>query len=176
MLDYFYILRMINLAIFIMCFLALMKKRGYTCKCKSKTKLVLTSILVIAPNIGGMPFGTVALFILILIILSPFLICKTIYKIDTKKSITQSNASRHLNKLMNANLVTYYKEAKYVYYKLNEDTLNEYSFIKSILEDGLEKEEKLKLDYDILVNYKDAGLTCETVSQIRDVINKIKSN
>ncbi|CEQ29949.1 ArsR family transcriptional regulator [[Clostridium] sordellii] len=102
----------------------------------------------------------------------PLCVCE----IEAILEITQSNASRHLNKLMNANLVTYYKEAKYVYYKLNEDTLNEYSFIKAILEDGLEKEKKLKLDYDILVNYKDAGLTCETVNQIRDAINKIKSN
>ncbi|CEO08547.1 ArsR/SmtB family transcription factor [Paraclostridium sordellii] len=102
----------------------------------------------------------------------PLCVCE----IEAILEITQSNASRHLNKLMNANLVTYHKEAKYVYYKLNEDTLNEYSFIKAILEDGLEKEEKLKLDYDILVNYKDAGLTCETVNQIRDAINKIKSS
>ncbi|CEO33268.1 ArsR/SmtB family transcription factor [Paraclostridium sordellii] len=102
----------------------------------------------------------------------PLCVCE----IEAILEITQSNASRHLNKLMNANLVTYYKEAKYVYYKLNEDTLNEYRFVKSILEDGLEKEEKLKLDYDILVNYREAGLTCETVNQIRDVINKIKSN
>ncbi|CEN78428.1 ArsR/SmtB family transcription factor [Paraclostridium sordellii] len=102
----------------------------------------------------------------------PLCVCE----IEAILEITQSNASRHLNKLMNANLVTYYKEAKYVYYKLNEDTLNEYSFIKFILEDGLEKEEKLKLDYEILVNYKDAGLTCETVTQIRDAINKIKSS
>lgn len=90
MLDYFYILCMINMAIFIIFFFALMKKRGYTCKCKSKTKLVLTSILVIALIIWRMPFGTVALFILIRIILSLFLICKTIYKIDTKKCITNS--------------------------------------------------------------------------------------
>ena len=90
MLDYFYVLRMINMAIFIIFFFALMKKRGYTCKCKSKTKLVLTSILVIALIIWRMPFGTVALFILIRIILSLFLICKTIYKMDTKKSITNS--------------------------------------------------------------------------------------
>ena len=102
----------------------------------------------------------------------PLCVCE----IEAILEITQSNASRHLNKLMNANLVTYYKEAKYVYYKLNEDTLNEYRFIKAILEDGLEKEEKLKFDYDILVNYKETGLTCETVNQIRDVINKIKSN
>lgn len=90
MLDYFYVLCMINMAIFIIFFFALMKKRGYTCKCKSKTKLVLTSILVIALIIWRMPFGTVALFILIRIILSLFLICKTIYKMDTKKSITNS--------------------------------------------------------------------------------------
>ena len=102
----------------------------------------------------------------------PLCVCE----IEAILEITQSNASRHLNKLMNASLVTYYKEAKYVYYKLNEDTLNEYRFIKAILEDGLEKEEKLKLDYDILVNYKETGLKCETVNQIRDVINKIKSN
>lgn len=90
MLDYFYALRMINMAIFIICFFALMKKRGYTCKYKSKTKLILISILVIALNIGGMPFGTVALPILILIILSLFLICKTIYQMNIKKSITNS--------------------------------------------------------------------------------------
>jgi hypothetical protein len=90
MLDYFYALRMINMVIFITCFFALMKKRGYTCKFESKAKLVLISIIVIALNIRGMPFGTVALFILIIIILSLFLICKTIYQIDTKKSITDS--------------------------------------------------------------------------------------
>lgn len=45
------------------------------------------------------------------------------FKIEEILQINQSNASRHLNKLMNAKLVTYYKEAKYVYYKLNEETL-----------------------------------------------------
>lgn len=101
----------------------------------------------------------------------PLCVCE----IESILEITQSNASRHLNKLMNVNLVTYYKEAKYVYYKLNEDTLNEYNFIKFILEDELEKEGKLKFDYEILINYKKAGLTCETVTQVRDIINKIKS-
>ncbi|SCJ44653.1 Arsenical resistance operon repressor [uncultured Clostridium sp.] len=101
----------------------------------------------------------------------PLCVCE----IESILEITQSNASRHLNKLMSANLVTYYKEAKYVYYKLNENILNEYSFIKNILEDELEKEEKLKFDYDILINYKEAGLTCETVTQVKDIINKIKS-
>ncbi|GAA0864877.1 hypothetical protein GCM10008917_20090 [Paraclostridium tenue] len=90
MLDYFCALGMINMAIFIICFFTLMNKIGYTCKCKSKTKLILISILIIAQIIGRMPFGTVALFILIIIILSLFLICKTIYQMDIKKSITNS--------------------------------------------------------------------------------------
>lgn len=89
MLDYFYALGITNMAIFIICFFTLMNKIGYTCKCKSKTKLILISIIVIAQIIGRMPFGTVALFILI-IILSLFLICKTIYQMDIKKSITNS--------------------------------------------------------------------------------------
>jgi len=99
----------------------------------------------------------------------PLCVCE----IESILEVTQSNASRHLNKLMNANLVTYYKEAKFVYYKLDEESLNEYSFIKILLDKQLEKEEKLKYDYDILINYKDAGLTCDTVSQVKDIICKI---
>ena len=48
----------------------------------------------------------------------PLCVCE----IESILEITQSNASRHLSKLMNANIVTYYKEAKYVYYKLDEET------------------------------------------------------
>ncbi|GAA0864844.1 sensor histidine kinase [Paraclostridium tenue] len=90
MLDYFYVLGMINMATFIIFFFALMNKRGYIYKCKSKNQLILISILVIAQIISRMPFGIVAPFILIIIILSLFLICKTIYQMDTKKSIINS--------------------------------------------------------------------------------------
>ena len=70
----------------------------------------------------------------------PLCVCE----IESILEITQSNASRHLSKLMNANIVTYYKEAKYVYYKLDEETLNKYSFIKVLLENELDEDEKLK--------------------------------
>lgn len=99
----------------------------------------------------------------------PLCVCE----IESILRITQSNASRHLNKLMNANIVTYYKEAKYVYYKLDEKTLKKYNFIKVFLENELDKEEKLKYDYDILIAYKDAGLNCENVSKVKDIICKI---
>ena len=95
-------------------------------------------------------------------------------EIESILEITQSNASRHLSKLMNANIVTYYKEAKYVYYKLDEETLNKYSFIKVLLENELDEDEKLKNDYDILMGYKQSGLNCENVSKVKEVISKIK--
>lgn len=99
----------------------------------------------------------------------PLCVCE----IESILEITQSNASRHLSKLMNANIVTYYKEAKYVYYKLDEETLNKYSFIKVLLENELDEDEKLKNDYDILMGYKQSGLNCENVSKVKEVISKI---
>lgn len=94
-------------------------------------------------------------------------------EIEAILEISQSNASRHLSKLTNANLVNYYKEAKFIYYKLDHDTLNQYSFIQNILDNELDKDKKLKYDYEILKAYKNANLSCDTVSQVKDVILEI---
>ncbi len=66
-------------------------------------------------------------------------------EIEAVLDISQSNASRHLNKLMNSKIVTYYKEAKFVYYKLNDKTINSYPFIQKIIDEEFDKEENLKL-------------------------------
>ncbi|OSB09104.1 ArsR/SmtB family transcription factor [Paraclostridium bifermentans] len=96
----------------------------------------------------------------------PLCVCE----IEAILEISQSNASRHLSKLTNANLVNYYKEAKFIYYKLDHDTLNQYSFIQNILDNELDKDKKLKYDYEILKAYKNANLSCGTVSQVKEVI------
>ncbi|MGL6104658.1 ArsR/SmtB family transcription factor [Romboutsia sp.] len=88
-------------------------------------------------------------------------------EIEDILNITQSNASRHLNKLMNAKLVTYYKEAKFVYYKINEDTINSYPFVKELLNNELSKIDNLNNDYDNLKNFKKQGLSCETLVEKR---------
>lgn len=100
----------------------------------------------------------------------PLCVCE----IEAILEITQSNASRHLSKLTNANLVTYYKEAKFIYYKLDDETLDQFNFILNILNHELDKEEKLKYDYDILKTYKKAGVNCDTVSQVKDIISEVK--
>lgn len=75
--------------------------------------------------------------------------------------INQSNASRHLNKLTNAKILEYYKVAKYVYYKLDENTLKEYQFIKEILEVHTTKYEQFNKDCEKLEKYKKSGISCD---------------
>jgi ArsR family transcriptional regulator, arsenate/arsenite/antimonite-responsive transcriptional repressor len=91
----------------------------------------------------------------------PLCVCE----IEEILNMTQSNVSRHLNKLTNAKIVTYYKEAKYVYYKLNEETLLDYPFIKELLENEFKKIEKLKDDYEKTISFKNSGLSCEILEK-----------
>lgn len=99
----------------------------------------------------------------------PLCVCE----IEEILEISQSNASRHLNKLMNAKLVNYYKEAKYVYYKLNEETLQSHLFIKELLYNELDKTEKLRNDFIKTNTHKLNGLCCESIEKNR---HKIKNN
>lgn len=75
--------------------------------------------------------------------------------------INQSNASRHLNKLTNAKILDFYKVAKYVYYKLNENTMKEYPFIVEVINNHAADIEQCKIDYEKLKKYKEKGLTCD---------------
>ena len=102
----------------------------------------------------------------------PLCVCE----IEDILQISQSNASRHLNKLMNADLLNYYKEAKYVYYKLNKETLKEFTFIEELISNELEKEEILKKDYNMLKAYKKAGINCETTIEEKNILLNINSN
>lgn len=87
-------------------------------------------------------------------------------EIEAVLGITQSNASRHLNKLMNAKLVTYYKEAKYVYYKINEETINTHKFLKEIIDEELSKIDNLNNDYENLKIFKTEGMNCNTLAEV----------
>lgn len=82
-------------------------------------------------------------------------------EIEILLDINQSNASRHLNKLTNAGIVEYYKKAQYVYYKLKDDLLREYTFISDILYKETIKIEKCKKDTSRLEEYKASGMTCD---------------
>lgn len=81
-------------------------------------------------------------------------------EIEILLDINQSNASRHLNKLTNAKILEYYKVAKYVYYKINNNTIQEYPFLKDIIENETLKLEQCNKDYEKLKKHKMNGFIC----------------
>jgi len=82
-------------------------------------------------------------------------------ELETLLGINQSNASRHLNKLTNAGLLEYYKAAKYVYYKVNSETIKEYPFINLVLASEIMKLDQCRNDYEKMAYYKSKGYTCD---------------
>lgn len=90
MLGFYRALSIINMLMFMFCFFMLMNKISYAYKDKINIKSPSILLLVIWFVVRGIPFGFVALQILISIVLILVLICKVIYKIDIIKSIIYS--------------------------------------------------------------------------------------
>ncbi|WP_234124257.1 ArsR/SmtB family transcription factor [Clostridium hydrogenum] len=86
-------------------------------------------------------------------------------EIETVLDISQSNASRHLTKLTTAKIVDYYKVNKYVYYKINKETIKEFPFIDEILKSHAVKLERCKKDLQRLKKYRESGLTCDDLKE-----------
>lgn len=77
-------------------------------------------------------------------------------------SMTQSNISRHLSKLTSSGVTKYRKDAKYIYYSLDEDTLQKHPFIAEAIKD-LKNEKRYQDDLDRLDSYMEHGYTCDDV-------------
>lgn len=86
-------------------------------------------------------------------------------EIEAVLDITQSNASRHLNRLTNAKILDNYKVGNYVYYKIDKDGIKEYPFIKEIIEEHTMKYALYRKDYDRLKKYKKSGLSCDELKE-----------
>jgi len=79
--------------------------------------------------------------------------------------ITQSNASRHLNKLKNTGLITFRKKSQWVYYRLNEKFINENQLLIDYLKEKFNNSQQLAKDIRSMQAYKDKGLGCENLPQ-----------
>ena len=80
-------------------------------------------------------------------------------------AINQSNASRHLRKLKNVGLVEDSKKAQWVYYQLNKNQLEQYPFIKVLLEDEIDKQDLFQKDLNNLKVYNKSEINCENLDQ-----------
>lgn len=99
----------------------------------------------------------------ILNILSKSELC--VCEIEKLMEINQSNASRHLNKLTTSGLIKYEKRALYVYYKINKDIFDEFSFLRVFMSTELNKIEKCKADLVKLLEYKSSGMSCDDLRE-----------
>lgn len=88
-------------------------------------------------------------------------------EIEVILDITQSNASRHLNRLTNAKILDNYKVGTYVYYKINEEEVKQYPFIREIIEEHTIKDSLYKNDYKKLKEYKGSGISCDELKEGR---------
>lgn len=86
-------------------------------------------------------------------------------EIEAILDISQSNASRHLTKLTNAKILDYYKVTKYVYYKINDDTIKEYPFINEIIKTHAIKLKQCQKDLERLKIYRQSGLSCDDLKE-----------
>jgi hypothetical protein len=86
LIDIYYLV-VLNMAMFIGLFFMLMNRTDYVYEYKFEVKYVLTSIALIFIITGGIRFGTILLEGILRMLFAIYLICKTFYKVNTRKSI-----------------------------------------------------------------------------------------
>ncbi len=87
-------------------------------------------------------------------------------EIEYIMQISQSNASRHLNKLKQAGIIYGEHHAQWVYYNINDKILNEYPFLQMLIEKELDKIEICIEDNKRLKEYQESELSCKDLSDI----------
>ncbi len=77
--------------------------------------------------------------------------------------ITQSNASRHLAKLRNVNLVNSERKEQWVYYSINSSIFETYPFLQQLIEKEIIELEICQKDKKSLLEYNKSNLSCEVL-------------
>jgi ArsR family transcriptional regulator len=81
-------------------------------------------------------------------------------ELESVLQITQSNVSRHLQKLKEADIIDFEKQGLYVFYKINDPILEQYPFIQNILNREFDRINKLGEDLARLERLKRDGQVC----------------
>ena len=74
---------------------------------------------------------------------------------------SQSNVSRHLAKLRDAGIIYSEKKSQWVYYGIDQDIVNKYSFIKTLLEEDFLKHPQYLEELAKLRIYRQQKNICE---------------
>lgn len=90
----------------------------------------------------------------------PLCVCE----IQEVLGISQSNTSRHLIKLKNAKLIRGDKKAQWVYYSLDRETFQTYSFLEELLT-NLNTHKALEQDRGALRELQEKGVSCKELTK-----------
>lgn len=91
-------------------------------------------------------------------------------EIETILNITQSNASRHLNKLKSANIISSSKKAQWVHYQISEEFKSRHDLLLDYLKNELSKIQQCLEDIQRLERYKNSSYTCEHLRENKEVV------
>jgi len=95
-------------------------------------------------------------------------------EIETMLDLTQTNVSRHLAKLKNAKLITPFKDAQWVHYRISEELKND-EFLFSYLKQKFGEVTRFVTDIQRLRKYTEEGLNCTYIREDKEnVLNIIR--
>jgi len=84
-------------------------------------------------------------------------------EIESILSLTQTNVSRHLSKLKSENIVTSFKDAQWIYYKINPIFLKENEALVEYLKDNFKTNQVFIDDSEKYKKLKDSGFSCRNI-------------
>ena len=86
--------------------------------------------------------------------------------------MTQSNVSRHLNKLKSAGIITSDKKSQWVYYGVNNEFIMENNLLYEFLKNKINENVQCLKDVERLKKYKSSNFTCEQLREDKKQVLK----
>ena len=92
-------------------------------------------------------------------------------EIETILGMSQSNVSRHLNKLFSVGLIQREKKSQWVYYRFDKEIIRKYPFLSDIFNGQSNQTNPFKKDQDSFNHYKKNGMSCEQLKKVSTAMN-----
>ena len=93
-------------------------------------------------------------------------------EIETVLDITQSNASRHLNKLKTSGVITSEKKSQWVYYRIDNKFIEENNLLYEFIKNKIVENTQLQRDVERLNKYRNSNFTCEQLREDKSQVLK----
>lgn len=93
-------------------------------------------------------------------------------EIETVLGMTQSNASRHLNKLKSSGVITCEKKSQWVYYRIDNKFIEENNLLYEFLKNKMGENTQWLKDVERLKKYKNSNFTCDQLREDKSQVLK----